>query len=327
MRRREFITLLGGAASWPLAVRAQQAENPIRIGFLPIGSSSNSFDQSLVEAFRQGLREVGLVENRHITIDIVWVSNESQFSQAVSELVQRGAKFLVTAGSSAAAAAKRHTSTIPIVFVPVGDPVGIGLVESLSHPGGNATGFSDVLADLSGKYVQFATELGKPQAAIYYLWHTEWPDGQHRLQLTERAAQSFGVELRSQGVRDIAESNDVLAAMKKSGALTLIVQASPFTYRHRGWLIDSAKNHGLGTILPWPVGAREGGLIAYGPDYPDLYRRAASYVDRILKGAKPADLPVEEPTKFVLVINLKTATALGLTFPPTLLIAANELVE
>jgi putative tryptophan/tyrosine transport system substrate-binding protein len=327
MRRREFITLLGGAASWPLAVRAQQAENPIRIGFLPIGSSSNSFDQSLVEAFRQGLREVGLVENRHITIDIVWVSNESQFSQAVSELVQRGAKFLVTAGSSAAAAAKRHTSTIPIVFVPVGDPVGIGLVESLSHPGGNATGFSDVLADLSGKYVQFATELGKPQAAIYYLWHTEWPDGQHRLQLTERAAQSFGVELRSQGIRDIAESNDVLAAMKKGGALTLIVQASPFTYRHRGRLIDSAKNHGLGTILPWPVGAREGGLIAYGPDYPDLYRRAASYVDRILKGAKPADLPVEEPTKFVLVINLKTATALGLTFPPTLLIAANELVE
>jgi putative ABC transport system substrate-binding protein len=327
MRRREFITLLGGAASWPLAVRAQQAENPIRIGFLPIGSSSNSFDQSLVEAFRQGLREVGLVENRHITIDIVWVSNESQFSQAVSELVQRGAKFLVTAGSSAAAAAKRHTSTIPIVFVPVGDPVGIGLVESLSHPGGNATGFSDVLADLSGKYVQFATELGKPQAAIYYLWHTEWPDGQHRLQLTERAAQSFGVELRSQGIRDIAESNDVLAAMKKSGALTLIVQASPFTYRHRGRLIDSAKNHGLGTILPWPVGAREGGLIAYGPDYPDLYRRAASYVDRILKGAKPADLPVEEPTKFVLVINLKTATALGLTFPSTLLIAANELIE
>jgi putative tryptophan/tyrosine transport system substrate-binding protein len=115
--------------------------------------------------------------------------------------------------------------------------------------------------------------------------------------------------------------------MKKGGALTLIVQASPFTYRHRGRLIDSAKNHGLGTILPWPVGAREGGLIAYGPDYPDLYRRAASYVDRILKGAKPADLPVEEPTKFVLVINLKTATALGLTFPSTLLIAANELIE
>jgi ABC-type uncharacterized transport system substrate-binding protein len=328
MRRREFITLLGGAAvAWSLVARAQQAENPVRIGFLPIGSSSNTFDQSLVESFRQGLREVGLIENRHITLEIVWVSNESEFSQAVSELVQRGAKLLVTAGSSASAAAKRHTSTIPIVFVPVGNPVGIGLVDSLSHPGGNATGLSDVLADLSGKYVQFATELGKPQAAIHYLWHTEWSDGQHRLQATERAAQSFGVKLQSQGIRDIAEANDVLAAMKKAGALTLIIQPSPFTYRHRSQLIDSAMNHGLGTILPWPVGAREGGLIAYGPDYPDLYRRAASYVDRILKGTKPADLPVEEPTKFVLVINVKTAKALGLTFPSTLLVAANELIE
>ena len=201
MQRREFITLIGGAAAaWPLVARAQQAENPVQIGFLPIGSPSNTFDQSLVEAFRLGLREVGLVENRHITIDIVWVSNEFEFSQAVSDLVQRGAKLLVTAGSSASAAAKRHTSTIPIVFVPVGNPVGIGLVESLSHPGGNATGFSDVLADLSGKYVQLATELGKPQAAIYYLWHTEWTDGQHRFQATERAAQSSGVELRSRGI-------------------------------------------------------------------------------------------------------------------------------
>src|SRR5450631_1438419 len=204
MRRREFITLLGGAAAWPLAVRAQQAENPVRIGFLPIGSPSNTYDQSLVEAFRKGLREVGLVESQHVTLDVVWVSSIPEVSQAVSDLVQRGAKLLITAGSSASAAAKRHTSIIPIVFVSVGNPIGIGLVESLSRPGFNATGFSDVLADLSSKYVQFATELGKPQSAVDYLWHTNWPDGKNRLQATERAAKSSGVELRSRGVGDIS---------------------------------------------------------------------------------------------------------------------------
>src|SRR5262249_32243332 len=218
-RRREFITLLGGAVvAWPLAARAQQPE---RIGFLPVGSLSNSYDRSLVEAFRLGLRELGVIENRHVG---VWMNSEPEIPEAVNELMRRGAKLLIPCGTSASVAAKQQVSTIPIVFINVGNPVGVGLVESLSRPGGNVTGFSDMHADLSGKYVQFASELGKPQEPVNYLWFTGWPDGQHRLQATERAAQSLGVNLWSRGISDISEANDVMAAMKTDGAVTLIIQ-------------------------------------------------------------------------------------------------------
>ena len=175
--------------------------------------------------------------------------------------------------------------------------------------------------------MQFAIELGEPKGTIDYLWHTEWPDGKNRLQATERACQSLGVELRSTGIANIAEANDVLAAMKKGGARVIIVQPSPFTYRHRVQLIDAARSHGLGLIKAWPVAAKEGALIGYGPDYADMYRRVGPYVDRILKGAKPGDLPVQEPTKFPLLINLKAAKAINLAFPPTLLVAADEVIE
>jgi putative tryptophan/tyrosine transport system substrate-binding protein len=254
MKRREFITLLGGAAAWPLAARAQQTEKPVRIGFLPIGSPSNAYDRSLVEAFRQGLREVGVVENRHVVLDFAWIRNEPELPQAVTELMQRGAKLLIPCGTSASVAAKHQVSTIPILFINVGNPIGVGLVASLSRPGGNVTGFSDMHADLSGKYVQFAVELGKPQATVNYLWYTEWADGQYRLQATERAAQSLGVNLRSRGIGDISEANDVMAAMKTDGAVTLIVQSSPFMFRHRRRIIDSAMDNGLATIYAFPQG-------------------------------------------------------------------------
>jgi putative tryptophan/tyrosine transport system substrate-binding protein len=169
MKRRTFMSLIGAAVASPLIARAQQSEHLARIGVLPLGLPSNSYDQSLVEALRQGMRKVGLIENRNVTIDIVWVSKEPDFPQAVTELVQRGAKLLVTAGSSASVAAKQYTSTIPIIFVSVGNPVGVGLVQGLSHPGGNATGLTDVLGDLSSKYVDFALQLGKPQAPVFYL--------------------------------------------------------------------------------------------------------------------------------------------------------------
>lgn len=311
----------------PLTAGAQEAGSPIRIGFMPLGSSSNAFDQSLVEAFREGLREAGLVENRHVIVDVVWVTNDSGYAAAVSELVERGAKVLVPAGSSAAIAAKRHTSTIPIVFAPVGNPVGIGLVDSLSRPGHNVTGFSDVLADLSGKYVDLARDLGRPRGPIDYVWYSAWPDGQNRFQATERAASSLGVKLRARSIGGTAEVDDVMAAMKKAGAVTLIVQPSPFTYRYRVRLIESAMAQGLGTILAWPQAAREGALVAYGPAYTDMYRRAASYVARIIRGAKPADLPVQEPTKLEMVINVKSAKALGLTVPQALLNRADEVIR
>jgi putative tryptophan/tyrosine transport system substrate-binding protein len=334
MKRREFIYLAGSAAladgaaaTWPNTAIAQQAVMPIRIGFLPLGSPSNSYDQSLVVAFQKGLRNVGLIENQDVTIDVVWVSSEPEFPSAVSNLIQRGAKLLVTAGSSASAAAKRNTSAVPIVFVAVGNPIGIGLVETLAWPGGNATGFSDVLADLSSKYVDFAGQLGGAQAAVQYLWHTAWPDGQHRYKATEQAVQSVGKELRSRGITNIAEADDAFAALKSGGVKVIIIQPSPFTYRHRNQLIGSAQVQGLGVIFGWPQTGREGALIGYGPDYAYLYGEVGSYIVRILKGAKPADLPVQEPTKFALVINLKNAKALGLTVPSALLASADELIE
>jgi putative tryptophan/tyrosine transport system substrate-binding protein len=264
LRRRELITLLGGAAAvWPLAVRAQQGKGPVRLGFLPLGSPSNAYDRSLVEAFQEGLRRVGLIENRDIILDVVWISSDPD--QAVSEVLRHGAELLIPCGSSASVAAKRQTSTIPIVFLSVGDPMAMGLVESLSRPGRNATGFSDILSDLSGKLVDLAREMNKPQTIVDYLWYTAWPDGQNRHQATEQAAQAAGIKLRSKGIADIGELDNALTAIRQSGSTTLIVQPSPFTYGQRGRIIASAMKNGLGTIFAFPVAAREGVINSVWP--------------------------------------------------------------
>ena len=326
MKRREFITLLGGAAVWPLAARAQQHRGPVRLAFIPLGSPSNPYDRSLVEAFQRGLRRVGLIENQDVALDVVWPGDRPD--QAVSEALQPGAELLIPCGSSASVAAKRQTSTIPIVFLSVGDPVAVGLVESLSRPGQNATGFSDILAELSGKLVDVARELIKPHMIIHYLWHTAWPDGQNRYQATEEAVRAAGMQLQPKGIAEISELDAAVAAIKLSGSPAFIVQPSPFTYGHRDRIIASAKKNGLGTILAWPVAAREEGALAgYGPDYVHMYSRAPFYVNRVLKGAKPADLPVEGPSKVEFVVNLQAAKALGIEVPLALLIRADELFE
>jgi putative tryptophan/tyrosine transport system substrate-binding protein len=324
--RREFIALLGGAAAtWPALARAQFDKHPIKIGFVPLGSPSNAYDRSLVEAFRDGLRQVGLIENRDIVLDVAWTTGNP--TETVTGVLKRGADLLIPCGSSASVAAGLQTTTIPIVFLSVGNPIAMGLADSLAHPGHNATGFSDILADLSGKLVDIARELNGPRDTLDYVWHTAWPDGQNRYHATEQAASAGNLKLRSRGIVDISELDDTLAAVKQAGSRFVIVQPSPFTYMQRDKIIGSAFKNDLGTIFGFPVAAREGSLVAYGPDYLHMYRRAPLYVERVLKGTKPADLPVEQPTKVEFLVNLKTAKALGLEPPLSMLIRADELLE
>jgi putative ABC transport system substrate-binding protein len=268
-----------------------------------------------------------LLEGRDVILDIVWTRNGREYPEELIELIQQGAEILVTAGSSASSAAKRQTSTIPIVFINVGNPIGIGLVKSLNHPGGNVTGFTDAIADLSGKFVDLARELGGKQAPIDYLWHAAWEDGQNRLALTEKAAQTAGMTLRSRPLNDIADLEPQLAAMKSDGATILIIQPGPFTHRYRKQIIQGATSAGCATIYGFPPVAHDGALIAYGPDPLEMYHAAGQYSARIVKGEKPADLPVQQPTHFQLAINLATAASLGLKLPTSLLARADEVIE
>jgi putative ABC transport system substrate-binding protein len=326
MKRRQFITLFGAACVWPFEAQSQQAIAPVRIGFLFFGSPSNTYDQSLVEAFRQGLYGAGLVEGRDIVLDVVWISGSAD--QAVTEVLQRGAKLLVPSGSTASVAANRQAGQTPIVFISVGNPLVMGLVNSLSHPGRNATGFSDILADLGGKLVDLALDFSEPRAtAVDYLWYTAWPDGHNRYLATEQAAYAAGVKFRSGGIANLAEVDGVIAEMKQNGARILIVQPSPFTFLQRKPLIDAAMKQGLPMISAFPVAATEGALIGYGPDYLHMYRKAAIYVNLVLKGTQPADLPVEQPTKVKMLVNLRTASSLGFKVPLSLLLQADELIE
>jgi putative ABC transport system substrate-binding protein len=330
MLRREFLGALGSAAAaWPLAARAQPAK-PWRIAFFPLGSPSNAYDQSLVDAFRRGLRQIGLIVNRDIALDVTWIGGDDP-QVVIGRAIQNGVDLLVPCGSSASAGAKRLTASIPIVFVSVGNPVGLGLVRNLPNPGFNVTGFSDGLGEISAKLIDLSIELLTPGARtiepVDYLWYSDWPDGKQRFSDSEEAARSAGLKFRAHDVgekRDVAEA---LAAISAVNGKTVLVQPSPFTYRVREQIIALANSAGIATIFAFPIAAREGALMAYGPDYVALYQKAALYVSRILAGTSPGELPVELPTRVVLLVNLKSAKTINRELPLSILIRADELVE
>jgi putative tryptophan/tyrosine transport system substrate-binding protein len=312
----------------PLGVEAQQTGKMHRIGYLSGGTPSSARTSALVEAFRDGLRELGYVEGRNLTIE--WRFSEGrgeQFPALANELSQLKVEAIVTTGGPATRAAKQATNTIPIVMAFSGDPVGTGLVASIARPGGNLTGLSFMSPELSAKRLELLREAFPKVTRVATLWNPDDPVYALELQRTEAAARGLGISLQPIEVRGVADFEAAFASMARHRADALIVFAHTLTILNQRRLVELANRDRLPTMYGLREFVTGGGLIAYGPSLSALYRRAAFYVDRIFKGAKPADLPVEQPTKFELLINLKTAKALGLTIPPSLLLRADHVIE
>ena len=329
MRRREFITGIGGAAAaWPIVARAQQKSMPV-IGFLGIGRA-RAYRPWL--RFRQGLRELGYVEGSNILIEYRWAEGKlERLPVLAAELVALKVDVIVTAGGTVAAlAAKQATTTIPIVFGVVGDPIADGLVSSLARPGGNVTGLSNVTNDLIGKWLELLKQVVPGVSLVAMLWKPRLharPRQRCQAEGGRRLGASLGVQLQVVEARGPADFDRAFSEMSAKGAGALLVLTTPVFDIERQRIVDLAAKNRLPSMYANRNYVESGGLMCYGPNFADLYRRAAGYADKILKGAKPSDLPVEQPTKFELVINLKTAKALGLTVPPTLLAQADEVIE
>ena len=328
MRRREFISLLGGAAvAWPLDVRAQQRAGSWRIGFLETSSPSPARVR-LLETLRATLRELGYLEGQNIAFESRFAEGKiDRLPGLAAELVGLKVDVIVTSGTPASLAAKQATGTIPIVMAQLADPVGAGLVASLGRPGGNVTGLTTQDADLSGKRLGLLMEVVPNVSRIALLIDETNPGTVLIARGAQVAARSVGMELQSLGVRGPDELDRAFSAMKEARAGGLIVESSSMLFTSRTRLADLALKNRLPTIFAQREYADAGGLMAYAADFSDLFRRAATFVDKILKGAKPADLPVEQPVKFDFVINLKTAEALGLDVSPTLLVQADKVIE
>ena len=326
MKRRAFITMLGGAAAWPLAADAQQSAKVTLVGFL--GNSTAALEGNLIEPFRKGLRELGYQEGRNLAIEFRWADGKyERFPALIAELIALNVDVIVTAGTPASLAVKQATASIPLVMVAVGDPVATGLVASLARPGGNITGLTSISSEMEGKRLELLKEVVPGISHVAVLWNAISPIQVIDERETQAAAQTLRVKVLSLGVRSTEEIEDAFAAIIRERPGGLLVLADRLFLHNRRRIMDFAVQNRLPGVHAYRELVEAGGLMSYGPSYGDMHRRAAWYVDRILKGTKPTDLPVQAPAKFELVVNLRAAKALGVTLPPQLLGRADEVIE
>ena len=327
MKRRDFITLIGGAAAWPLAARAQQ-ERMRRIGVLLPAAADDAEFQTRVGAFLQGLQELGWTIGRNVRVDTRWAtSNAASIRKHAAELAALAPDAILAFGASTVGPLLQETRTVPIVFPVVGDPVAAGFVESLARPGGNATGFMTFEYGMAGKWLELLKQIAPVVTRVAVLRDPAIPTGPAQFGVIQAAAPSAGMEVRTVDVRDAREIERGIAALARASNGGLIITASAGSQVHHNLIITLAARHKLPAVYYERLFASAGGLISYGPDFVDRFRRAAGYVDRILKGEKPGDLPIQFATKFELVVNLKTARALGLEIPIPVLARTDEVIE
>jgi putative ABC transport system substrate-binding protein len=327
LKRREFITLLGGGAAWPLAARAQQPNRMRRIGALLSFSADDTESLAVVGAFSQGLQELGWKLGSNIRIEYRWGAvDDDAMRKLAADVVALAPDVILASGGTAVRALQRATTSLPIVFANTGDPVGGGLVASLGRPEGNATGFLSVEYGISAKWLELLKQIAPNLKKVAVLRDPTAGSGLGQFGAIMAAATSLGAEVSPVDARDIKGIERAIVSLSRSNG-GLIITTSRHARIHRASIITLAAQHKLPTIYPHRSYVTSGGLISYGPDYIEQFRQAAGYVDRILKGEKPADLPVQAPTKYELVINLKTAKALSLEIPPALLISADEVIE